>query len=326
MGRFKVIILACIMAFMFLVPGKAILAVFPEPTANFYVNDLAGVLTQADYDAIFTINDELAGNGAQIVVLTINFLGGINIEDYALEVFNRWGIGDSARDNGVLIVLAIAEEDYFIATGSGIEPVISSGQIQVILDRYMEPYFAASEYGTGIRRTAEVIGDRLLAHYGTTGAAAVTPPVNPQTHLTPSIAPIAANNTAPSPGGFGMNTLAVFFILILIIIIFSSRRPMLGGPMWPRRRWFGWGRPWGWGWGLGRPRRHWGHRPPPPPGGGGRAPTGGFGGGGRSSGGGAGRSGGYSGGFGGGRGGFGGGRSGFGGGGRSSGGGAGRGR
>ena len=321
MKKLKMIALSCIMAIMLLVPGGTALAVFPEPTANFYVNDLAGVLSQSDYDSIFAINDELAGSGAQIVVLTVDFLGGMNIDDYALEVFNRWEIGDSVRNNGVLILLAIAEEDYFVATGSGLESVIPSGQVQVILNRYMEPYFAAGEYGTGVQRTAEAIGARLLAHYGTTGAAISAP-----ADIQPDISHGEA--TAAPAAGRGMSgTLFIFFIIVIMILVLSSRRTMMMGPMGRpmRRRWFGWGwgGPWMWGWGGARHRRaHWNNRQAPPPGGGGRTPTGG----GRSSGGGAGRSGGFGGGYGGLGGGFGGGRGGFGGGGRSSGGGAGRGR
>jgi len=324
-------ILTFIMAFVFLMPID-LSAVLPEPSANFFVNDLAGVLTQADYDAIFAINDKLAGGGSQIVVLTVDFLGGMQIEDYALEVFNRWEIGDSELNNGVLILLAIAEEDYFVATGSGIEAVISSGQIQVILDRYMEPFFDVSEYGTGVRGTAQAIGERLLAHFGSAGAA-IPAPIDHAGVVTPE--PIMQQQTGNNAGGFMTNAIIVFVLIALVLIMFRPRAPMIGPMGWPmRRRWFGWG--WGrpWGWGFGRPR-HFGGRPPMPPptggvGGAGRPPTGRtpMGGGGRSAGGGAGRGGGsFGGGFGGGRsGGFGGGRGGFGGGGRSSGGGAGRGR
>jgi len=274
-------------------------AVFPEPSDNFFVNDLAGVLDQDDYAAIFAMNDQLAGGGSQIVVLTVDFLGGMSIDDYALEVFNRWEIGDAERNNGVLIVLAIAEEDYFVATGSGVEAVISSGQIQVILDRYMEPYFDRSEYGVGVQRTATAIGERLMAHFGTAGVTTANIPVAPIMY-TP--AP-AQHTTGGTTGGFMNTAIFVFVLIFVMMVMFRPRRRMLGGPMmgpwgWPmRRRWFGWGRPWGWG----RPM----HRSPRPPmspggmGGAGRAPTGrmplggggrsGFGGGGRSMGGGAGR-------------------------------------
>jgi len=339
MRKIKLIALSFIMVLTLFAPLSLSAAVFPEPSANFFVNDLAGVLGQADYDTIFSINDQLAGGGSQIVVLTVDFLGGMNIADYALEVFNRWGIGDAERNNGVLIVLAIAEEDYFVATGSGVEAVIPSGRMQVILDTYMEPYFDRGDYGTGVQRTVEVIGERLLAHFGATGAAIANVPV-------PPMAPAVQHVPAQPTGSNFMSTVIIVFILIfLMMLMFRPRRRMMGGPMmgpwgWPMRRRWGWGRPWGmgWGspWGWGRPM-HRGPRPPmgPPPSGGmgggaGRAPTGRtpLGGGGRSSGGGAGRGGSsFGGGLGGGRsGGFGGGRGGFGGGGRGMGGGAGRGR
>ena len=334
MKIFKLIIpsvIIIIFAFM-----MSVNAVFPEPAANFYVNDLAGVLTEAEGNSILAINDELAGGGAQIVVLTVDFLGGMNIADYALEVFNRWEIGDRERNNGILILLAIAEEDYYIATGTGIEPVISSGQIQLILDRYMEPYFARNEYGAGIVAVAREIADRLTVHYGNTGAYL------PQSQNAPAHGhlPAIENTSAAAPAAQSLlSTIIVIFVIIVLLVIFLSPRQPVMGPMgmpMRRRRWFGFGGPWMWfgPWSpfspWNRRRRSQGRRPPTGPNNrGGSSPIGRTpgGGGGRSSGGGAGRGGGF-GGFGGGLGGggFGGGlgRGGFGGGGRSGGGGAGR--
>jgi hypothetical protein len=42
---------------------------------------------------------------AQIVVATVPTLGGRDIAGYARDLGNRWGIGDSARDDGIVIVL-----------------------------------------------------------------------------------------------------------------------------------------------------------------------------------------------------------------------------
>jgi len=352
----KFIAIAIITSIFMLLP-ITVSAVFPEPTANFFVNDQAGVISEADGNAILAINDEIAGNGSQIVVLSVEFLGGMEIADYAREVFNRWEIGDSERNNGVLILLAISEDNYFVATGSGIESVISSGQIQLILDRFMEPYFDRGNYGGGAVATAREIADRLLAHYGTTGAA----PIAGANVTSPAAAGTTAANTAANITStvFSLFTsvFVVFIVIVLLILIFTPRQPMMGpmgGPVMRPRRW--WGGPWMWGgmWGPWSPfspwNRHRGHRHNPPRSGGpgqgntgsmggaGRSQTGRTpqGGGGRTSGGGAGRSGGsFGGGLGGGTGGFGGlggggrssfggGRSSFGGGGRSSGGGAGR--
>jgi len=344
----KIILIACIL--VFLLPVVAVSAVFPEPSANFFVTDLANVITPDDRDVIFALNDELAntGSGAQVAVLTVNFLGGMDAADFAHGVFYEWGIGDANRDNGVLILLAIAEEDYFIATGLGVEAVISSGQVQIIIDNYMEPYFARSEYSQGVIRTATEIAERLISNYAGSQIAPVAG-AQPPAAVHGNLVMAQPQNTV---GAQMFSTVMIVFIVIVLLLMLMPRRRM-GPMMGPMRRGWGWGgpwmwfgprRPWGWGGGMwGRPRG-FGHRPPmgrPPLGGGvpppptGRTPQGG---GGRSAGGGAGRNtGGFGGGFGGGLGSgygrsgglgggsFGGGRGGFGGG-RSMGGGAGRGR
>ena len=63
-----------------------------EPTEQFYVADYANVLQQDTKDDIVEKNAVLyEQTGAQIVVVTVDFLDGMAIEDYALELFNEWG-------------------------------------------------------------------------------------------------------------------------------------------------------------------------------------------------------------------------------------------
>ena len=84
-----------------------------EPTEQFYVADYANVLQQDTKDDIVEKNAVLyEQTGAQIVVVTVDFLDGMAIEDYALELFNEWGIGSAEKNNGVLLLPAIGEEHY----------------------------------------------------------------------------------------------------------------------------------------------------------------------------------------------------------------------
>ena len=274
----------------------------PSATEQFYVNDYANVLSQETRDDIVLKNDNLyASTGAQIVVATIDFLDGYEIEDYAKAMFDAWGIGDKNKNNGILILLVIGEENYWVMQGKGLEDTLSSGVIKSILDQDMEDAFAQGDYDTAVVQTVNSFLDVLQGNYGV-----IEPTPQPQPQY-------------PSDGSFGESSIMMFFlgiagfffrsfgviILILILVtIFRPRRRRFGmGPiLMPRPRY--------------RSRTYFGPRP-----GSGMGP---FGGGGFF---GSTRSGGRSSGFGGGRsGGFGGGRSGgFGGGSRSGGGGSSRG-
>ena len=79
-------------------------------TSDFYVNDSAGVLDNSLKNYIISTNKSLySQTGAQIVVVTVNSLDGDAIEDYANKLFRQYGIGDSKKNNGVLILLSIQD-------------------------------------------------------------------------------------------------------------------------------------------------------------------------------------------------------------------------
>lgn len=301
----------------------------PDPTADFYVGDFANVLSDDLESYIVSQNQALsASTGAQVVVVTVDFLDGYDISDYAVTLFNEWGIGSAEENNGYLILLAIADENYYSVPGQGIEDVFTGGVIDDLQWNYLEEDFAAGDYDAGVRSYFDAVLGVFEDQYG----AAAPPSIAPNAQASSP----APDLYEPSRRGFSLGGivtgLAVVLVLLAVIVTVAGRRTIYIAGTPYRRRWGFFGpmipyrprppRP--------RPRR----RPPPPP------PRGGFGGSGRPGGfgsfggfGGSSRGGGASrrpGGFTGGAGrrssGFGGGRrsGGFGGGGRSRGGGAGR--
>ena len=53
--------------------------------------------------------------------MTVDFIGESNIEEYARTLFNKWGIGDKDKNNGVLLLMVIGAENYWCQQGSGLE-------------------------------------------------------------------------------------------------------------------------------------------------------------------------------------------------------------
>ncbi len=300
----------------------------PSPSEDFYVLDQANVRSSETEWRIIYNNDLLYDAcGAQIVFVTVDDTDGEAIDDYAYDLFNRWGIGSSDRDNGFLVLMAIDDDNYYAIPGTGLEKRLSSGEIKLMLDDDLEPDFAARDYDAGARTLFDALYARISDEYSA-GLRAVTPPAR-STASTRSQARTGGRESR-SPGFFsqlvrsiGGIFIALIVLAIVIVLVAGSRftyrrrrrrsifaPPPPPGPR-PRGMFFG---------GFGGPRPGSSPRPrrqtPPPHH---------FGGGGRSGGGGAGRGfGGFGGGHSGGFGGFGGGRSGGGGG--SRGGGAGRGR
>lgn len=145
------------------VPALAVVS----PNDDFYVLDQAGVLEEETEGMIVFSNDLLSADcGAQLVVVTVKSTGSEDIEDYAYELFNKWGIGDSKAENGFLLLLAIDDEDYYYLPGTGLDYDMSAGRIRPIVDEYLEPYFAAGDYDQGVEKVFKQLFEKMAAICG----------------------------------------------------------------------------------------------------------------------------------------------------------------
>jgi uncharacterized protein len=105
-----------------------------EPIAQLhpsnYVNDFAGVLdanTIAQLDDVCQQIDSKAH--AQIAVATIKSLDDADIVSYAVELYQKWGIGTKGSDRGVLILVAVQDHKYWTTVGYGLEPILPDGKV-----------------------------------------------------------------------------------------------------------------------------------------------------------------------------------------------------
>ena len=142
------------------------LAKVVSPGPDFYYLDNANVLSEDLKGEIFFANKLLYDAcGAQIVVVTVDSTGRDAIDDYAYELFNSWGIGDAAKNNGFLLLLAINDDDYYARTGSGLDRRFSASTIKEYYDDYLERDFAAKRYESGVRKFFEAVFDRIATTY-----------------------------------------------------------------------------------------------------------------------------------------------------------------
>ncbi len=155
-GVFMILLMACS------VPYRIASADTLKPMDNFYVNDYADVVDGDVEDAIIQYGNKLEEEtGAQIVLVTIDFTGGESLEEYALKLFNEWGIGSEEKNNGLLILLSIGDDDYWVMQGEGLEDTLTSGKISDILQEYLEPDFAAKDYSAGAEKIYEAFFEEL---------------------------------------------------------------------------------------------------------------------------------------------------------------------
>lgn len=127
---------------------------YPEPV-DLYVNDFAGLLTVEHASAIRGLLSNLKRDtGVEAVVVTIGSIndyatGDATIESFATNLFNTWGVGDKAKNNGVLILVAVNDRKVRIEVGAGYESTLNAA-MQKVIDEYMLPAFRRADYSQGI--------------------------------------------------------------------------------------------------------------------------------------------------------------------------------
>lgn len=139
----------------------------PDPADSFYVYDEANVIDEKTEEYIIGKNADLYKKcGGQIVVACVKTTGSTDIKDYALSMFNKWGVGSSKNNNGVLVLLSIEEDDYWCLQGKGLEDLLQSGTIKLLLNDDLEPYFAKKQYADGVRALFDALVEKFEQIYG----------------------------------------------------------------------------------------------------------------------------------------------------------------
>src|SRR6185436_2802633 len=115
------------------------------------VTDMSGTLradTIAQLNA--TISDVERTTGVEMAVAVIKSLDGLSIEEAAVKLFELWGIGKKAQDNGLLLLWSTSERRVRVEVGYGLEGVLPDGKVGEILDAYVIPKFKSGEFDEGL--------------------------------------------------------------------------------------------------------------------------------------------------------------------------------
>lgn len=130
------------------------------------VNDTAGILssqTVTELEALLKAHEDSTSN--QVVVLTIPSLGGADLEEYSMKVFEAWKPGQASKDNGVLLLVARDDRKLRIEVGNGLEgdlPDITCGHI---IRNEIVPRFKDGDYDGGVRAGVQSILAAIAGAY-----------------------------------------------------------------------------------------------------------------------------------------------------------------
>jgi uncharacterized protein len=115
------------------------------------VNDYANLLSTATVNTLEQKLTQLEQrDSTQVVILTIPSLKGVPIENFAIAVFNGWGIGRAKIDNGVLLIIALEDRSIRIEVGRGLEGRLTDVTSARIIRDDIKPLLAQGDFNSGI--------------------------------------------------------------------------------------------------------------------------------------------------------------------------------
>jgi len=123
---------------------------FPEKP-NTLVNDYSGVLSaeqkQALESKLVAFDDS---SSTQIAIAILKSVGDYDINEYAVDLGRKWGVGQSGKNNGIMIVVAVGDRKISIQTGYGVEGALPDVYAKRIIDNDIKPEFRAGNYYAGL--------------------------------------------------------------------------------------------------------------------------------------------------------------------------------
>jgi uncharacterized protein len=179
----------------------------PSPVGDIYVQDFAQVLTESEKAGIRSLGRALEDKTtAQTAVLTVDTTGDQPIQEFSNTAFRQYGIGSKSSDNGVLIVLAMADRKVWIEVGYGLEGRLPDGKVGRILDEYTIPYLKNQQPNLAIDQTYKIVTKEVLNEYGLE-----------ENQLTIGSPPSLPQQAQPT-GGSGIPSW--LFIIIAVVVLF----------------------------------------------------------------------------------------------------------
>ncbi len=224
-----------------------------------YVNDFAGVIDPATRQKLTALCEEVSRKaGAQIAVVTVHTTGGVPVDEFSIDLAQRWGIGPKKNDRGVMILLAVNDHRYRIEVGYGLEGILPDGLVGRF-GREAVPLLRAGNYSGALLLMTHRVADTIAANRGVKLTS--VPPIPPIGYSQPA-AGIPIGTILFLVFFIGLPALSWLLPLFLAGALGNprrrgaiARRPWILGGYWPGT-WMGGGfggggRGWGGGGGFG---------------------------------------------------------------------------
>lgn len=160
-----------------------------------YTNTLSAGDKQQLENKLVAFNDSTS---TQIAVVIIKSVGEYDINDYGQKLGRAWGIGTKGKNNGILVLVALADRKVSIQTGYGAEGAVPDVVTHEIIENDITPHFKQADYYGGLNAATDDLAKYMKGEYK------------------------AAKRAPRSRGGSGGFGLLFFIVVIILFIIFRG--------------------------------------------------------------------------------------------------------
>ena len=128
----------------------------PLPSPIGYVSDHAQVVEQEWKDRIRSVCIDLEKkSGVEMVLVTVPSMKPYpTAAAYAEALYEKWQIGSTQQEHGVMVVVAVQEKQVAMALGRKMFPVITPAVRTDVSRKYLQPAIEQGQIGEGLYRTA----------------------------------------------------------------------------------------------------------------------------------------------------------------------------
>jgi uncharacterized protein len=139
------------------------------PMPEHYVEDYANVIDTAYEQRLNGILRELdQKTGAQYIILTVESTGGVAIEQFSMDLAEKWKLGRKDKDNGMLFTLALKEKRWRFEVGYGFEGYVTDAYCGRLGREVLAPYLRKGQYSEGIYQANLQIIQKIASEAGVT--------------------------------------------------------------------------------------------------------------------------------------------------------------
>lgn len=139
----------------------------PNPKTQgqgYYTSNPDGVLSSGAVAQLNDISRTIEQqHGSEFAIAVVKDYEGSSDFQFALDLFNHWGIGKAGADNGLLLFLAMDRHEYRFITGYGLEGIFPDILLKRIGETYLVSHLQAGNPDMAVLAAAKAIETVFLS-------------------------------------------------------------------------------------------------------------------------------------------------------------------